>query len=462
MTTVDLSYLSIAETAAAYRRREFSPVDLTRSLLDRIDRLNPRLQAFVTVTAERALAEARDAEARLLRGDDDSPLLGIPVAHKEIFDTAGVRTTAGSALFADRVPAKDATAVARWQAAGTVLLGKLITHEFAIGIQRPNEHFPPARNPWNLDYVPAGSSSGSGAALAAGLCLGATGSDTGGSIRAPACNCAVTGLKPTYGRVSRAGVVTLAWTLDHAGPMARSAYDCALLLQPLAGHDPGDPASATAPVESYTARIEEGVRGLRIGVPRRYFFDDLSPEVGGTIEEALTVFRGLGAEVRDVDIPSIEVAEASLLIMLVEAFAYHQDDLRNRPEKYGRVAGNLFRVGALFTGGEYLQAQRLRARLHAEVTALLHEVDLLIAPVSPTAPATFEETYGSPRRVRSRTMPFNMTGSPALALPCGFTENGLPLGMQIVGPHFNEALVLRAGHAYQRETDWHLRRPPVG
>ena len=461
MTTVELSYASIAETGAAYRRREFSPVELTRSLLERVERLNPTLHTFVTVTPERALAEAREAEARLLRRDDDSPLLGIPVAHKDIYDTAGVRTAAGSALFSDRVPERDATAVARWQAAGTVLLGKLITHEFAIGIQWPNEHFPPARNPWNIEYVPAGSSSGSGAALAAGLCLGATGSDTGGSIRFPANNCAVTGLKPTYGRVSRVGVVTLAWTLDHVGPMARSAHDCALLLQPLAGHDPADPASATAPVEDYTARIEEGVRGLRIGIPRRYFYDDLDPEVERALAEALGVFRSLGADVRDVDIPSIEAAEAGLLIMLAEAFAYHRDDLRTRPEAYGRAAGNLFRTGGLFTAGEYLEAQRLRARLCAEVTALLREVDLLVTPVSPVPPATFEETYGSPRRTRSRTMPFNMTGSPALALPCGFTEGGLPLGMQLVGPHFNEALVLRAGHAYQRETDWHLRRPTV-
>src|SRR5215208_4755230 len=462
MTTVDLGYLSVAEAAAGFRRREFSPVDLTRSLLERIERLNPTLRAFVTVTAESALAEAREAETRLLRGDDASPLLGIPVAHKEIYDTAGVRTTAGSALFTDRVPARDAEAVARWRAAGTVQLGKLITHEFAIGIQWPNEHFPPARNPWDLQRIPSGSSSGSGAALAAGLCLGATGSDTGGSIRGPAAWCAITGLKPTYGRVSRAGVVTLAWSLDHVGPMARTAEDCALLLQPLAGYDPADPASANVPVSDYSARIEEGVRGLRIGVPRDgYFWDGLAPEVERALEEALDVFRSLGAEVRDLRIPSIDAADAGILIMLVEAFAYHQDDLRARPEKYGRVAGNLFRAGGMFTGGEYVQAQRLRARLCQDVVAAFREVDLFLCPASPEPPVTFETTYGAPRRVRNRTIPFNMTGSPALVQPCGFTEEQLPLGMQLVGPHFNEALVLRAAHAYQRETDWH-RRPPIG
>jgi len=243
--------------------------------------------------------------------------------------------------------------------------------------------------------------------------------------------------------------------------MARSAYDCALLLQPIAGHDPADPASATAPVESYTARIEEGVRGLRIGVPRRYFFEEITSEVGAAIEEALDVFHSLGAEVRDVDIPSIEVADCGILIMLAEAFAYHQDDLRARPELFGRVAGNLFRTGGLFTAGEYLQAQRLRSRLRDDTAAVFREVDLLVAPSAAEPPTTFEEVYAAPRRRRNRTIPFNMTGNPALALPSGFTDSGLPLGMQIVGAPFAEALVLRAGHAYQKETDWHLRRPLV-
>lgn len=462
MTTVDLGYLSIAEAASGFRRREFSPVELTRSLLERIERLNPTLNAFVTITADRALAEARDAEARLVRGDDESPLLGIPVAHKDIFATAGIRTAAGSALLTDWSPDADATAVTRWQTAGTVMLGKLITHEFAIGMQWPDEHFPPARNPWDTERIPSGSSSGSGAALAAGLCMGATGSDTGGSIRGPAAFCALTGLKPTYGRTSRAGVVTLAWSLDHAGPMARSALDCAHLLQPLAGYDPLDPASASAPVGDYVARIDHSVRGLRIGVPRRYFFDEVSPEIDAAIEEALRVFRSLGAEVQDVDIPGIEAANVGILILLVEAFAYHQDDLRTQPELYGKVARRLFRTGGLFSGSEYVEAQRLRSRLCEGLRDVLQDVDLLVAPVTPEPPTTFEEAYGAPRRRQSQTMPFNMTGSPALALPCGFTESGLPIGMQIVGPAFGEALVLRAGHAYQRETDWHLRRPPIG
>ena len=460
MVAIEQTYLGIVETAAAYRRREVSPVELTRVLLERIERLQPVLHAFVTITAERALAEARAAERRLLR-DDDSPLLGIPVAYKDIFATAGVRTTAGSALLTDWVPQADATVVARWQAAGTVMLGKLITHEFAIGLQRPEDHFPAARNPWDTERIPGGSSSGSGAVLATGLCLGATGSDTGGSIRNPAVFCGITGLKPTYGRVSRAGVVTLAWTLDHVGPMARSAADCALLLQAMAGHDPADPASTAVPVDDYSARLDAGVRGLRIGVPRRYFFEELDPEMEPAVETALQVFRGLGADVREVEIPSIEATPAGLLILFAEAFAYHQDDLRAHPERYGRSASVPILAGGLFTAGEYLQAQRLRSRLQEELNAVLREVDLLVAPVMPGAAPTYETALSAPRPRINRSLPFNMAGLPTLALPCGFTEAGLPLGMQIAGAAFAEALVLRAGHAYQRETDWHTRRPAL-
>jgi len=459
MTTVDMSYLGVAEAATAFRRRELSPVELTRALLERIERLEPALHAFVTVTAERALADARAAEAGLLRGDADSPLLGVPVAYKDIYATAGVRTTGGSALYSDWTPETDAAVVARWQGAGTVMLGKLITHEFAIGIQHPGEHLPPARNPWNLDHIPGGSSSGSGTALAAGLCLGATGSDTGGSIRGPSANCGTTGLKPTYGRCSRAGVVSLAWSLDHTGPMARSAEDCALLLQAMAGHDPADPASARVPVDDYRVRLSDGVRGLRIGLPRRFFYEDLEPEMAAAMAEAEAVFRALGAELREVEIPSIEVANVGLVIMFAEAYAFHRDDLHARPEKFGRVARGNFLAGGLFSAGEYLEAQRLRARLRAEMTAVLGEVDLLLYPTAAGPAQTFEDAYTGRRPRQNRNMPGNLSGLPALALPCGFTESGLPLGMQLAGAAFAESLVLRAGHAFQQETDWHQRRP---
>src|SRR2546426_1416365 len=324
MASDDLAFATIAEIAARYRRGALSPVELTRALLGRIERFDPTLHAFVTVTAERALADARRAEAALRRDEDGNPLLGIPVAYKDIYATRGIRTTAGSAVLADWVPEDDATCVTRLARAGCVMLGKLITHEFAFGLQFPGHRFQPAKNPWSLEHMPGGSSSGSAAAPAAGLAHGALRADTGGSIRGPAAFCNIVGLKPTYGRVSRAGVITLSWTLDHTGPMARTVEDCALLLQALAGHDPADPASSREqPVPDYAAGLGSGVRGLRVGVPRDYFFQDVKPEVADAFESAMGTLRQLGAEVRDVRIPSIWAAPAFMVIMLTEAFAYH-------------------------------------------------------------------------------------------------------------------------------------------
>ncbi|HUP36371.1 MAG TPA: amidase [Candidatus Limnocylindria bacterium] len=455
-------YLSIAELAARYRRKELSPVEVTRALLDRVERLDGTLNAYVTLTAERALTDARAAEAALRQGRSPSPLLGVPVGYKDLYATRGIRTTAGSALLADWVPDADCTCVARLQGAGAVMIGKLITHEFALGIQFPGHRFKPARNPWNTDHIPGGSSSGSGAALAAGLVAGALGSDTGGSIRNPASFCGIAGLKPTYGRVSRAGVVTLSWTLDHTGPMARTVEDCALLLQALAGHDPADPASAREPVPDYRAGLDGGVRGLRIGVPRDYFMDGVDPEVERAFSAALDVLRRLGAELSEVAIPSIWDTPAFMAIMLAEAFAYHERDLRTQPERYGEVLREKLMTGALVTGAEYVQAQRLRARLAAEMAGVLQQVDLLATPSHPKPAPSFRAALdpGLPF-ARSNMPPFNMAGLPALAVPCGFTASGLPLSLQLAGRAFDEATVLRAGHAYEQATDWKSRRPPV-
>jgi aspartyl-tRNA(Asn)/glutamyl-tRNA(Gln) amidotransferase subunit A len=462
MGTTELCYATIAELGRRFRRRELSPVDLVTDLLGRIERLDKTLHAFVTLTPERAYAEAQAAEAALAGGDAASPLLGIPVGYKDLYATRGVLTTAGSAVLADWVPDADATCVTRLQGAGAVMLGKLITHEFAFGIQFPGHRFPPARNPWNLDHVPGGSSSGSGAALAAGLVAGALGSDTGGSIRGPAAFSGVVGLKPTYGRVSRAGVVTLSWTLDHTGPMARTVEDCALLLQALAGHDPADPASSRAPVDDYLVPLNAGIRGLRVGVPRAYFFDDIDPEMAAAFERALATLGELGATVRDVDIPGIRATPAFLAIMMAEAFAYHERDLRERPERYGEVLREKLLAGALITGAEYTQAQRLRAQLCADTAAALETVDVLVTPTTPNPAPPFavvlDPDFAFPR---SNMAPFNMTGLPALALPCGVSGRGLPLSLQIAGRPFDEATVLRAGHAYEQATDWHRRRPPV-
>ncbi len=457
----DIEFLGIAELGRRYRRRELSPVDVATAHLDRIGRLDKTLNSYVTVTAERALSDARAAEAELARGNA-GPLSGVPVGYKDLYATKGIRTTAGSALLADWIPDHDATCVTRLQQAGMVMLGKLITHEFAFGIQFPGHRFPPARNPWNLDHIPGGSSSGSGAALAAGLAVGALGSDTGGSIRGPAAACGIVGLKPTYGRVSRAGVVTLSWTLDHTGPMARSVEDCALMLQALAGYDPADPASSREPVSDYTAGLAAGVRGLRIGIPRDYFFHGVAPEVVTAFDAAIGTLRGLGAEVKDVVIPSIWSSSALMVIMLTEAYAYHARDLRERPELYGEVLREKMMAGALFTADEYVQAQRLRARLVEEAHRVLEEVDLLATPTTPgTTPAFAAVHDPNFPFARSNMFPFNMTGLPALALPCGFAPNGLPISLQLAGRPFEEATVLRAGHAYEQATEWHRRRPDV-
>ena len=457
----EIAYATIAELGARYRKRDLSPVEVTQALLARIEKLDPILHAFVTLTADSALAEARSAEEALRRGDA-RPLLGIPVAHKDIYLTRGVRTTGGSALLADWIPDEDATCVQRWRAAGTVQLGKLITHEFAFGLQFPGHRFPPAKNPWNLDHIPGGSSSGSGAALAAGLVTGATGSDTGGSIRGPAAFCGIVGLKPTYGRSSRAGVLTLSWTLDHTGPMARTVQDCAFLLQPLAGYDPADPASSRAPVDDYVAPLGRDIRGLKIGVPRAYFLEEVDAEVARAFEEALETLRRLGAEVRDVQIPSLRGAHSFLLILMAEAYAYHESDIREHPELYGEVLRERILAGALVTASEYTQAQRIRAEICRETAEVLKTVDVLASPTA-LKPATpfaqaFDPEFAFPK---SNMAPFNLTGLPTLALPCGFSASGLPVSFQLSGRPFEEATVLRAGHAYEQATTWHTRRPPV-
>ena len=456
-----IAYATIRELGTRYRKRELSPVEVTRALLARIEKLDPALHAFVTLTPDRALADARAAEEALRRGDE-RPLLGIPVGHKDIYLTKGIRTTGGSALFADWVPDSDSTVGRRWQDAGTVLLGKLITHEFAFGLQFPGHRFQPARNPWNLEHIPGGSSSGSGAALAAGLLHGATGSDTGGSIRGPAAFCGITGLKPTYGRVSRAGVMTLSWTLDHTGPMARTVEDCAYLLQAIAGHDAADPASSTRPVDDYVGALDGSVRGLRIGVPRNYFFEDADTDNVRAFEDALGTLRKLGADVRDLQIPAFNLSRSFMLIMLSEAFAYHEQDLRLHPELYGEMLRERLLTGALVTGPEYVQAQRVRMQICADVAEVMKTVDVLATPTTPKTAPTFKTMY-DPELAFPRTNmpPFNLTGQPTLALPCGLSASGLPLSLQLSGRAFEEATVLRLGHAYQRATDCHTRRPPV-
>jgi aspartyl-tRNA(Asn)/glutamyl-tRNA(Gln) amidotransferase subunit A len=340
------------------------------------------------------------------------------------------------------------------------MLGKLTTHEFAMGIT-PEEHpFPPARNPWNLERIPGGSSSGSGAALAAGIAVGTLGTDTGGSIRHPGCVCGIAALKPTYGRCSRYGVYTLSWSLDHTGPMARTVEDCALMLTAMAGYDPSDPASAQVPKEDYSLGLNSGVRGLKVGVLRSYYEPTAKPYVTAAVDEALRVFMGLGAEIADVEIPSMELVKASSAIMLPEAYSYHAPDLHETPEKYPAWLRNRLLSGGLYHGSEYVQAQRARQIVKEDFEKVLREVDVIVTPTRGDVAMTFPEAYEDYSRGPSYTPMYNMTGLPAISIPCGFAD-GLPIGLQIAGRPFDEATVLRAAHAYERATDWHTRRPAL-
>jgi aspartyl-tRNA(Asn)/glutamyl-tRNA(Gln) amidotransferase subunit A len=465
-TVTNLYHLTIREAAALLERRELSPVELTRSFLDRIEAIDPQLHSFITVLPDEALAEARSAEAEILRGGYRGRLHGIPFALKDLYDTAGIRTTSGSKVDLDRVPTMDATVTARLKAAGGILLGKLAMHEFALGGPDFTTPFPPARNPWNLDHITGGSSSGSGAAVAAGLCMGALGSCTGGSIRGPASLCGLVGLKPTYGRVSRSGVVTLSWSQDHCGPMTWTVEDTAYMLQALAGYDPKDPTTSTAPVPDYSRSLREGIAGLTVGVPRHFFFtpgEQVNPEVVAIVEKELEALQGLGARLEDISIPSLDyVRAANSVIMLSEAFAFHEKNLKSRPGDFGEMVRARFRIGGLFSASDYLQAQRVRKVVKREFAEAFRKVDVLVSPTM-TQPAAAFEGYDVTSGIRgpSFTAPYNLTGLPAISVPCGFTNAGLPVGMQIAGKPFDEPGVLRVAYAYQQHARWFERRPPI-
>ena len=464
---VDLTTLTIAEAARRMGRRELSPVELTQAALERISALNPRLNAFITVLEDQARAAANAAEREIMAGQKRGPLHGIPIALKDLCATKGVRTTAGSKILQDHTPLDDATVACRLAEAGTILLGKLHMNEFAYGPDGDNGHYGRVRNPWNVESITGGSSSGSGAAVAASLCLGALGTDTGGSIRIPSALCGIAGLKPTYGRVSRYGITPLCWSLDHAGPMAKTVEDAALLLQAMAGYDAKDPGSAQRPVPDYAAGLSGDVRGLRLGIPQEYFFEMIDPEVEGAVRQAIEVLRGLGASVHQVSWPSLRYATlAALIIVLAEASAFHEPWIRTRPQDYQPDIALRLKWGLLLPAPAYLKAQRLRALMCREVARLWRQVDVLVTPATMMAAPHPEETHVrlgdrqmSTREALLRPMrPFNLTGLPAMSVPCGVTSTGLPIGLQIAGRPFDEATVLRVAHAYEQQTDWHRRQ----
>jgi len=467
MNTNDLCYLSIAEAANKLQARELSPVELTQAHLERIQALDGQLNAYITVLSDRALEQARTAEQAFASGKAAGPLQGVPIAVKDLVYTKGIRTTAGSKILADFVPDYDATVIERLEGAGAVLLGKLNMTEFAMGGTYTNVHYGSVRNPWDLGRFPGSSSSGSGAAVAGGLAMAALGTDTGGSVRHPAGNCGIVGFKPTYGRVSRYGIVPLSWSMDHVGPMTRTVEDCALMLQAMAGHDPRDPTSSKATVPDYTARLGNGVRGLRIGVLRAYFFDNLREDVSQAIETALVALTELGANTQDVALQRSAKAASILYpnIAHPEATAFHLPWMRTRIDDYGPNCRTRLERGLVVPATHYIEAQRERRLLRQEYLATLERVDILVAPTTARTAPRFdeEEAETAPGRPVPQwyNSPMDLTGLPALALPIGFDQDGLPISCQIVGRPFDEATVLRVAHAYEQATPWHKRHPEL-
>lgn len=455
--------LTIAEASRLIAERKLSPVELTQACLDRVTQLDDTLHAFILQTPDRALADARAAEARVMTGKALGPLDGIPIGHKDIYNTAGIRTTGHSKVLEHNVPTRDGTVVRKWAKAGTVLMGKLSTHEFAMGGPSFDVPWPPARNPWNPDHFTSGSSSGTGAAVAAGMVLGGTGSDTGGSIRGPAALCGITGIKPTYGLVSRAGVLPLSFSMDHAGPMAWTVEDCALLLQAMAGYDAEDPASVDRPVANFTAGIGNSVKGLRIGVVRHFFETDnaASPATLQGINHALDVFEHLGAEVSDITLsPLAEYHACGSIILSSEAYAVHEPWLKTRFNDYGELFRDRIALGGFIRATDYVQALRRRRTLCLEVKLAMADLDLLVSASQPAeAPRITEVPKWGTMEKPSLTMPFNLTGYPAMTVPTGFGAGGLPVGMQLIAKPFHEPLLFQAAHAFEKSISTRKRRP---
>ena len=458
--------LSLRDVAQRLRSKKVSPVEVTQACLDRIQAVEDKLTAFVLLTADAAMEAARQAEREIAAGQWKGELHGVPVALKDLYDIKGLPTTSSSKVRANYVAADDSACTTRLQQAGAVIVGKTHTHEFAYGISTPT-----TRNPWNIEHMPGGSSGGSAAVLAARGCYMGMGSDTGGSIRIPASVCGTVGLKPTYGRVSRYGVTSLSWSLDHVGPLTRTVADAAVCLSALAGHDPRDPGSADEPVTDYAAALDKGVKGLRLGVPMNYYFDHLDPELEALVRAAIDRLRTEGVKIRDIEIPlADQIMAVEFGLCLPEASAYHMEMLRDRPNDYQEDVRLLLEAGEMVPATRYIQALRVRQVMKDAWRRLFDQVDAVIAPAV-ASPATkvgqktvtwsdgTEEPI-TPLFVRL-SAPANVTGLPAMAVPCGFTQAGLPVGFQVIGRPFDEMTVIRIGDAYQRMTDWHTRAPAL-
>lgn len=469
MNTTELYFLSAVELGGLIESKQVSPVEVVQAHLERIEATEATLNSFITRPGEEALEAARRAEAEIAAGDYRGVLHGVPVGLKDLYYVKGMPNTAGSRIFDDFVPDHDGASAESLKSAGAILMGKLNLHQFAFGPTGLNADYGHMHNPWDPERVAGGSSGGSGSAAAAGQCAITLGTDTGGSIRIPSALCGLAGLKPTYGRVSRFGLVSLSWSLDHPGPMARTVEDCAASMQVLAGYDPRDPASADEPVPDYMEALSEDLSGLKVGVPREYFEVPVDAEVEKLVRASLTTLEELGAEVVEVEWPMYHrSADISKIILYAEAAAYHRDLLLRRGEEYDPSVRWRFESGLFISGPDYLRALRHRREYTESARELLQQVDLLAGPMEPVVAPPIEadsipvngESVGVIPALTQYTRPFNLTGYPALTVPCGFSE-GMPVGLQLAARPFDEATALRAGYAYQQATDWHKRRTPV-
>lgn len=456
----DLAALTLKGAAELLRSKAASPVDLTQACLKRIERYNSALNAFITVASDQALKAAREMEAEQRRGKWRGPLHGIPIALKDNIDTAGVRTTAASGVFKDRVPSEDAEVVRRLKGAGAIILGKLNLHEFAYGGTSDVSYFGAVHNPWALDHIAGGSSGGSAAAIAADLCFGSLGTDTGGSVRIPSSYCGVVGFKPTYGRVSLRGVIPLSWTLDHVGPICKTVEDATLMLAAIAGYDQLDPASVDVPVPDYTRAFQMETSKLRLGVPRSPFFDKLDPEVAKAVKTAISVLSKLTKGASETTLPP--TFGLMLTITGAEAYAYHAKTIVDSPGKYQPITRDrIMQLAAGMQAPVYAAALRQTNLLRREITKTFSNVDLLITPTMPHPAETLAKSKDFDAVGLQNTSPFDVFGLPTISVPCGFTNSGLPIGLQISGAPFAESTVLALAHAYERETEWHKRHPKL-
>ena len=470
MSDMNLCYASVRDLSDLIFQKQISPVELIDAHLDRISETEAVLNSFITLLADEAREAAKRAESMINRGNYLGPLHGIPVGLKDLFNTGGVKTTSGSRIFDNYIPNEDCTVASKFRAAGAILIGKLNMHQFAYGPTGENPDYGHMHNPWDPEKIAGGSSGGSGSAAASGQCTITMGSDTGGSVRIPSAFCGIVGLKPTYGLVSRHGLTPLSWCLDHPGPMVRTVEDAALSMNVISGFDPKDIASARVTIPDYSQSLNKPIRGMKVGIVKEFFDALIDPEVELVVRNAISHLESLGAELHEVSMPMFEQSQAiSGTILMCEAAAYHRELLKLHAEELYPPVRLRLESGLLITAADYLKAQQARSMFNTSVDELYRSVDVLVGPSQPiTAPTLLEQSVeingtriGTTAAVTQYSRPYNITGTPAITIPCGFSESGMPIGLQIAGKAFDEATVLQTAHAYESTTEWHLQHPPI-